>query len=680
MERPVAVFIAVCASLAASVRAAEPLIPNDPDFPMQWALQNFGQEVNDKLGLAGADIAATSAWGLHTGGSPVVVAIVTTGVNPHPEFADRLLPGYVTSLAGGDPFSTLDTHGQGTRLAGIIAADMNNGVGIAGLNPHAHILPVRAANGSASSTQSAAEGIEWAVEAGADIVLVALQFPVGSEELAAAIAFAQAAGVLVIAPAGHTHTNEVYYPAAYAECLAVSGTTSSDLLASASNHGPQVGLSAPAEDVWSTLRNGDYGFAGAAESAAAAAHVAGAASLIRSFAPLITAAQIRTLLQDSADDLGPPGHDTQFGHGRLNVGAALAMTAVPTLRFELLDSLPDVLPANLPTTATIRIADGTHAVLPSSPLTIYRTIPGGVQPSIPLRWLGGDMYAVDFPALPCGTAMEYYLSATATNQFTIFEPSAAPTAVRSVRVRDRVLLFHDDFETDRGWAVFAEGEATTGLWTRVEPTGTIRDHVQVQPEYDRTANEKQLCFITGQHPGGNAQFNVNNVNVGPVRLTSPVIDLFTADAEVSFAAWVYSTSGEIDFLEVEFSRDGGISWLPAESIGPTSGWVSHSFRLQEKSSQQGDRLVLRFSIADVDNASLTEAGVDDVIVASVACTASGDLDNNGKVDKYDWPVLWAYMLGPLSPISHGCHEAELNGDARIDMRDAAAFCRLSLGP
>lgn len=678
MNKQIVVWSFFCAATGSPSPAAAPFIPSDPDFSMQWALQNSGQEINDKIGVPGADIGATAAWGMHTGGSPTVIAIVGPGVSPHPEFAARLLPGYVTPQAGGDPYSTLDTHGQGTRLAGIIAAGMNNGIGVAGLNPHAAILPVRATNGSSSSPAAVAEGIRWAVEAGAHIILAAVQFHTGSSDLAEAVAYADAAGVLVIAPAGHAYTNEVYYPAAYPECLAVAGTTSLDALAESSNFGPEVDLAAPSEDVWSTLRNGVYGFASAAESGAAAAHVAGAASLIRSYNPQLSSSQIRTILLNSADDLGPPGHDIQFGHGRLNIGAALAMTPAPTLRFEMLDSLPEVLAADQIRTAEIRITGGTHDVLHASPLMIYRTIPGGVQPSIPLRWLGDDAYAVDFPPLPCGTVIEYYLSATANNQFTIFEPRAAPTIVRSARVNDRVSLLADDFEVDRGWTTSADGDGTTGQWVRAEPTGTYRGNEPVQPEYDRSPNEKQICYITGQNTG--ASLSNGNVNYGPVRLMSPIIELLDRDAEIHFATWVFSDQGNIDSLAVEFSRDGGETWALAEVIDGTNGWETHSFRLLEKSSESGSELVLRFTIADLDQDSLTEAAIDEVRIEAVACTPAGDLDNSGKIDKADWAFLWACLLGPLSPVPQGCGSADLGGDGRIDLRDAAAFFRLNLSP
>ena len=69
-------------------------LPNDPDFALQWALDNTGQTVNGSVGVADADLDAPEAWESCEAPSPVIVAIVGTGVDPHAEFVDRLLPGH----------------------------------------------------------------------------------------------------------------------------------------------------------------------------------------------------------------------------------------------------------------------------------------------------------------------------------------------------------------------------------------------------------------------------------------------------------------------------------------------------------------------------------------------------------------------------------------------------------
>ncbi len=94
------VIILALLILVVSSATADPVIPDDPEFPRQWALHNVGQVVEGEKepGLTGADIRATDAWALHQGSPSVVVAIVGTGVNPHMELADRLLEGDFRAL------------------------------------------------------------------------------------------------------------------------------------------------------------------------------------------------------------------------------------------------------------------------------------------------------------------------------------------------------------------------------------------------------------------------------------------------------------------------------------------------------------------------------------------------------------------------------------------------------
>ena len=177
--------------------------PADPDFSKQWALQNTGQVVGGSSGLAGADIGAVAAWDHHPGTRRVVVALIGAGVNPHEEYAGRLLPGYASLLAGGDPYSTLDTGfgGNGTRSAGIIAAARNNNAGIAGLNDRVEILPVRVAQGPSTSPEAIADGLIWAVDQEADIAVILVQLATSQSALADAVQYAAQRDVLVIAPA-----------------------------------------------------------------------------------------------------------------------------------------------------------------------------------------------------------------------------------------------------------------------------------------------------------------------------------------------------------------------------------------------------------------------------------------------------------------------------------------------
>lgn len=348
------------------------LIPDDPEFPNQYAMHNTGQIVNGRQGIADADIDAPEAWSLHTGGlGTTTIAIVDTGVHPHPDFAERLLPGINTTT---NPFSTdtSDSCPHGTFVAGVAAATGNNGIGIAGVNWGTNILPVRVWNGCVGGAADVAEGIMWAVDNGADVINVSLQFCFDSQNLIKnAVDYAAAQGVLVFAAAGNNNSGcfpLVTIPARYANSVAVSATNMLDGFASFSSSGSEIDVAAPGDNIRSTsvqffcengTNNGSlctsnlncFGggtctgrmstYAFSSGTSFASPCVAGLAVLIKSFAPSVTAADIRTILQSSADDLGTAGLDTQFGHGRINAHEALV--------YALLHAPPWIMSSDPPT-------------------------------------------------------------------------------------------------------------------------------------------------------------------------------------------------------------------------------------------------------------------------------------------------------------------------------------------
>jgi len=643
--------------------------PNDPDFASQWALLNDGQPIVGINGTPGADVSALEAWSLFEPSVDVVVAIVGAGVDPHPEFADRLLEGYVTSLAGGDPYSTLDTTGHGTRVAGIIAAARNNGVGIAGVNDRVWILPIRAIAGNTGSERSVAEGIVTAVDAGAKIIVVPLQLYEGAMVLSEALEYAYENNVLVVAPTGHQPTLGVAYPAALQHCIAVASTDNQDQTAAFSSYGPQVYLAAPSVGIWSTRVGGGYGFETAPSSVWAAAYVAGVASLIRAHAPGLSSDRVEQILGESADDDAKnPGWDAYRGWGRVNAAEALRRTPRPALRFTHDEPPPTSIDADNPVLFSIRVVDRGERVQPGSVRFFYQ--PGGAESELVLPMTQNDdgRYRVSVPPPDCGTTIRYSFQAMGDGGSIQSDPFGGPDESYTAVALRRSEFFADDFELDKGWTTIIEGDATTGAWTRVIPVGT-----SAQPAYDRSPDGGRRCFVTGQHVSGDP--GTNDVDFGPVRLLSPPFSLHEADAEVSYALWFSSTSGRTDSLEVEFSRDGGQTWLIVESItSTTAGWEDRSFRLSDFPATQGDTLRLRFTTSDLDNDSLTEAAIDEVRVVELRCAARrGDLDNDGDIDLQDARVWADCVSGPTtSPASDRCLGLSGDGDTDVDLKDFQA--------
>lgn len=288
------------------------LTPTDPDYSLP-----------DRV-YAPQLIGAEAAWDITTGSAEVVIAVADSGIaRAHPEFSGRLLPGYDFVNEDSDPS---DDSGHGTHAAGVIAAAMNNGLGTTGLAPGALIMPVKVLNASnLADWADVAAGIVFAVDQGADIINLSLGGYAGSQLLLDAVRYAADHGVTLVAAAGNLGLELPYYPAAYDETIAVMATTQYDERFILSNYGDFVDIGAPGVEIWSTLWSvgapDGYGFASG--TSASTPHVSGLAGLLLARRPDLQPAAVRTIIEQTAVDLGAPGRDPFFGAGRIDASAAM---------------------------------------------------------------------------------------------------------------------------------------------------------------------------------------------------------------------------------------------------------------------------------------------------------------------------------------------------------------------
>ena len=188
------------------------------------------------------------------------------------------------------------------------------------------------------SVSSLARAIVWATDRGARIVNLSLGVPRSSRTLEEAVRYARDRGVLLIAAAGNSYNgpNAPIYPAAYPEVIAVAATTSADGHASYSSAGPYVDLAAPGGDPegsqdstpenWITSTywtEGRSSYGRLSGTSQAAAHVAGVAALVMAANPNLTNDEVEGILEATALDLGAPGKDSVYGHGRIDAQAAV---------------------------------------------------------------------------------------------------------------------------------------------------------------------------------------------------------------------------------------------------------------------------------------------------------------------------------------------------------------------
>jgi thermitase len=314
--------------------------PNDSFFRgYQYALSNRGGILNISPEIqpqttAGADIKAPAAWDETQGDESVVIAILDTGVDrEHSELDGKLVsPGrdFVN-----DDFDADDDHWHGTHVAGIAAAETNNGDGIAGVSWNSKVLPVKVIDSTGEGYHSwLIDGIVWATDNGAKVINLSLVGDVDDPALRDACRYAYEQGVLIVASAGNEAAT-VLYPAAYdAYVLAITATDYNDEWADFSNAGPQVDAAAPGVYILSAVPQESVGeeylpYLFASGTSQAAPHAAGLGALIMGLKPWLPVQDVMSVIRYTADDVNSGtfrGKDDYLGYGRINMTRALAPT------------------------------------------------------------------------------------------------------------------------------------------------------------------------------------------------------------------------------------------------------------------------------------------------------------------------------------------------------------------
>ncbi|RYY52134.1 MAG: hypothetical protein EOO05_22305, partial [Chitinophagaceae bacterium] len=336
-------------------------------FNLQWAAINTGA-ANQGSGFAGADIDLDEAWDITMGNAAIRIAVLDEGVQrSHPDLINNitasgfgLLPANATS---GDILSTARSHG--TSCAGIIAAEANNNIGIAGVAPLSKIIPVNITvntTGSFGTSAQIAQATDWAWDQGAaDVLSNSWGGGTASSLIQDAIRRAVTLGrggkgALVIFASGNNNAG-VSSPACFPETIAVgamsmchqrkSGTSCDNETFWGGNYGTGLDISAPGVRIATTrvtgtgtAPNADYNLAFNGTSSATPI-VAGVAALILSINNNFTQAQVREILERSARRVGgysysavpgqPNGSWTsELGHGMVNAKNAVLAAQNPS--------------------------------------------------------------------------------------------------------------------------------------------------------------------------------------------------------------------------------------------------------------------------------------------------------------------------------------------------------------
>jgi hypothetical protein len=282
--------------------------PTDPRWSEQWGPQS---------------IKCPQAWDIETGDLDVLIAIVDTGIDYyHEDLTHYVAGGYDWYNNDSNP---MDDHSHGTHCAGIAAATMDNSIGIAGVAQVGVMAEKVCSAGGSCPWFESAQGITHAADSYADVISMSFGGGGGSTQLETACQYAWDAGAVLVAASGNGGGTPVDYPARYETVICVGSIDEYDVRYYSSQYGPSMELVAPGEDILSTTPGDTYGYK--TGTSMSTPHVAGVAALVLSYYPSYSNSGVRTLLADTAEDLGATGWDEYYGYGKVNAYEALGGAA-----------------------------------------------------------------------------------------------------------------------------------------------------------------------------------------------------------------------------------------------------------------------------------------------------------------------------------------------------------------
>lgn len=345
----------------------------DPWWLPRYSLEHNDPQRNNQYGLNLCD--ANDAHDISTGNSDAIVAIVDSGIDM--EHSD-LLPNMWVNLgedANGDgqldeddengqdddrngktddfwgwDFMDRDGYphdsdrsgwrGHGTHCAGISSAKTNNRTGIASVGYNCTVLPIR--TGSEGTVTYGYQGIEYAVRAGASVISCSWGSYQNAGFARDVINSAYENDVLVLCAAGNDNTDNLHYPSAYDNCVAVAATGSNDVKANFSNYGEYIDISAPGVNIRSTFLGNTY--RDMSGTSMACPFAAGVAILIRATVPDADVDEVWELLIEGADDISGVNqnrYEGLLGSGRINAYNSLMMAQRPMPEIEEFEIIAD---------------------------------------------------------------------------------------------------------------------------------------------------------------------------------------------------------------------------------------------------------------------------------------------------------------------------------------------------
>ena len=319
---------------------------------------------------------------------------------------------------------------------------------------------------------------------------------------------------------------------------------------------------------------------------------------------------------------------------------------------------------NTPTPVTAEIIES-FGSFDHNTVTLSYSLDGGGEQTASMTDLGGGFFQGSLPGASCFQTYDYHVAATTDSGSTI-----SSETVHALVAGDKIIVVDYDAETTGGWTVGDTGDgATTGIWGRTDPVAT-----DAQPG-DDVSTDGVNCWVTDGRGGAVGDYDVDG---GKTTLKSPVYDLASlGDPWLGVWIWYSNDKGadpNNDTFRVDFSSNGGSTWVNAKTLGPADefsggGWFYHEMRIADKVNP-GANFRVRFVAEDAASGSIVEAAVDEFQVFDYDCTSCvADFNGDGAVNTQD-------VLAFLNAWASGDTSADINGDGTVNTQDVLAYLNL----
>ncbi len=300
-----------------------PTTTSDIYFDQQWYLNKIGAVAIREKGLSGKG---------------VKIAVIDSGVNAsHSDFNQaNILQGYNCIPGTKNVYDCSDNVGHGTMVAGIIAAQTDNELGISGIASNAQIIPIKITDTIKLNISNVFTGIEKAIETDCDIINMSLGATELDEDAMAVlkeyIDEAEEKGIIVIAAVGNTGNSVVNYPAGFDNVIGVGSVNENLTVSDFSQKNSSVFVTAPGNNITSLSNSG--AIASSNGTSFSTPVVTAVTAIIKEVCPNYSLQDIKKLLMDTSTDAGANGYDVKYGYGILNVSKIIE---------ELNENIPEVI-------------------------------------------------------------------------------------------------------------------------------------------------------------------------------------------------------------------------------------------------------------------------------------------------------------------------------------------------